>query len=288
MRLKNCQRQSARSLVRREKVKKLGGRHRAFKLFAVSWLAPPGLSSKLRGRDAAFALSQPGHATPLSEIMVPAAGPQPFWIPKGKIVNRFGQAFTTEQHHYVRYLWSGLDSLETFYRIHQPETTVSAHFIHSTPADGARASWSGKPWEYAAPTGTDTPPRDYEAYGPISYLELATEAARLDLVQRSIKNKGYLGGNKRQPKSVITGQLFIHDNGDFRVVIRSGNHRTAVLVRLGWELIPVHHELRLWPVRLGDLALWPGVVDGRYSLETAHAVFESHFRPGHQQLLPGW
>ena len=104
----------------------------------------------------------------------------------------------------------------------------------------------------------------------------------------STEKYGFLAGHEGQAGGQIRGRIFYKDNDDFRIVLLNGNHRTAVLAHLDWELIPVHPQAGYHPVRLSDLAQWPGVMDGQFTQKAAGKVFEALFRPRHQQLLPGW
>lgn len=236
-------------------------------------------------------LQLPDHPTPFSEIMFPR-GPKVIWVPIQKIVSSKGQAFSSEQHHFVRYLKSGLDEFETFYRIHQPKTALQAHFIYETFPDQPPTKGLDVPWHHADLTKTVTPVRFPEQFGPVSALELSVEALRLDNLQRSFLRSGFLKELESSLRGkTITSRLLLHTNGDFRVMILQGNHRTAVLAHLGWEQIPTQLVGSVWnlpPVRLGDLEQWPGVVDGRFTRETARAIFEAFFRPRHETLLPEW
>lgn len=256
------------------------------------WIFPPALwdiALRFERYDRATnkALSLPPDPTPLSEMMFHPLRRKPNWVPVEKIVNRMGQSFTTEQHHFVRYLESGFGDFKHFYRIHQPKTALQAHFIDETLPGPAGTGVSDVPWQPAPLTDPHTRTRP-DAFGPVSVLEIATEAARLERVQHSIKKYGFLAGHAGDAGGSINGQIFYKNNDDFRFVISGGNHRTAVLAHLGWKLIHVHQVAGFHPVRLGDLAQWPGVVDGRFKEETARAMFEAFFRPGHQKLLPDW
>lgn len=281
---------SAKRLARRKS-------HEGPKAWMHRWLLPPALweaARRFARRGLADeALSPPEHPAPLSDMMFSRglwsqSGLEPHWIPVEKMVNYFGQSFTTEHNHYVRYLETGFDDFVAFYRSHQPETALQAHFIGETLPGPAGANMFDFPWQPAPLAETDTPIRDPESFGPASDLELATEAARLDRVLHSVKKYGFLERYGGDWRGRITGRVFVHDNGDFRVGIICGKHRAAVLAHLGWNLIPVRHQVGFHPVRLSDLAQWPGVVDGRFAPETARAMFEALFRPAHQQLLPGW
>lgn len=252
------------------------------------WILPPAVLETARrlvrrNSDRKKPLSTPEHPTPFSEIVFPNVD-APVWVPWEKTINEAGQAFTSEQHHFSRYLESGFDDFVRFYRIHQPTTTPQVRFLTETLQDYAPADHRSVPWHNAPPRETATLARNPGLHGPVSSLELATQATRLDEVRHSIEKYGFLEGRADRPG----GQLFVHDNGDFRFVIDSGNHRIAALVHLGWGLVPIRARGGYYPVRLRDLDEWPGVVDGRFSRETARAMFEALFRPIRQQLLPGW
>lgn len=272
-------------------------RLQAFKFWAWSWLFPPALFDMAqrfvrRDRAANRTLSPPEHPTPLSSIMYPVRSKiylerGPHWIPVEKIVNWYGQSFTTEQNHFVRYLESGFDDFERFFQIHQPKTAFQSRFIDETFPDPAGTGGSDVPWltNHLA----DDKAANVPASVPVSYLKLglAIEATRLDRIRHSIKKYGFLAGHAK-PGGQIRYQIFLKDSDNFRICVLAGNHRTAVLAHLGWKLIPVHPLAGYHPVRLSDLADWPGVLDGRFTEETARAMFETFFRPVHQQLLPGW
>ncbi len=267
-----------------------------FKMWARLWLAPPALWEIARRfvgryRGTNRGLSPPEHSATLSDVMFPRGEWEPHWVPVEKLVNGWGQAFTAEQHHFVRYLESGFEDFERFYKIHQPKTAAQARFISEDLRSPTKANVLDVPWEPVPLAEIDTPlviPEIPESFGPASDLGIATEMFRLDKIRNSIEKHGFRTGHPRQSGGQITFRLFLHDNGDFRMVIMSGNHRTAVLVHLGWELIPAHQYAGYHPVRLSDLNHWPGVVDGRFTEEAARAMFEAFFRPRHQQLLPGW
>lgn len=257
------------------------------------WMVAPALWEIARrfvrgDRGTNRALSPPEHPTPLAEIIFPRPEGGPYWVPVERIVNLPGQHFTKEQHHFVRYLESGFNDFQSFYRIHQPETILQARFLNEITAGHSGARMLDEPWRHVSLNTADTPGGRSVFYGPVSDLALAIESARLDLCRQSIEKFGFLEGHDGHPGGPITSQVFIRDDGDFRVGIESGNHRTAVLAHLGWKLIPVHPQAGFHPVRLSDLEKWPGVVDGRYAPETAREIFEAFFRPRHQQLLPGW
>lgn len=98
----------------------------------------------------------------------------------------------------------------------------------------------------ASPAKTDTSLQIPEAFGPVSNLELAIEAARLDKARLSIEKHGFLEGHAVRHWEQITSKIF-RDNGDFRIVIFEENHRTALLANLGWGLIPVQYQVGFPP-----------------------------------------
>lgn len=233
-------------------------------------------------------LQPPKYPTQFSKILLPH-GDEIIWVPAEKIVNFYGQAFSREQHHYVVYLEAGLYDFERFYQIHRPKNTLQARFIKKTFLDQPPTKLLA-PWESADLTEIGTPVQDSEWSSPISDFANAGEAVRLDYLRRKISKKGFIDSNNSEIDSEgpIIGQLLLHENSDFRILIREGNHRSAVLVHLGYNLIPIRFRLHHPQVRLSDLKEWPGVLDGRYTTETVREVFKAHFRPPHEKLLPGW
>ena len=260
--------------------------------FLRNWFISPGLWALLRNakdrtlRPIYPTLAPPPKksATPLPEIRF-CKGSQFWWVPLENIVNSVGQAFTSEQHHYLRYLGSGLEALRGFYQAHQPTSTLESRFVYEPFPGITSAIWT-EPWAPFHQPETVCLEPSPENYGPVSELELHTEAARLDLVRHSIEKYGFIEGVAARHQ--IHGQLLLHDNGDFRIMIAGGNHRTAVLAHLGWRLIPIYPLAGYPHVDIRDLEEWPGVVAGNFTPRAARAVFETMFRSGQEQLLPGW
>lgn len=279
--------------LRREQAGTVGVAVR-MKIWAHDWVFPPGIWSLARGLFQPEFIRRRRHPEPpreadfsrtniLSDMLF--CEEKIVWVPVQNVTSRAAQAFSDRQHHLVRYLESGIEELAAFYQLHQPTNILGFYFLEG---DSQALSGVGirAPWERATPN-FENPSGNFEFFGPVSNLQIVGEAARLDYVRSRIKKQGFREGRPGHQGQIIA-QLLLNDDRDFRVVIRSGNHRTAALINLGWTAIPIHFSCADPPVRVGDLAEWPGVVDGSFAPETARQIFEAFFRPGQAQILANW
>lgn len=251
------------------------------------WGFPPGVWEIVRRfvpRGHTDGVTPPEHAAPLSDLVFSRTS-DPAWVSTENLRTLFGQAFTKQQHPFLRYLESGFDAFKDFYWQHQPTNVMEAHFFYNTLPGDAPKDMLAKPWEPPPPADSALPSRpNPEFLGPISRLALGAEVARLDMLRQSVAKKGFLPGHLLQLGGPISGQLFMHSDGAFRMMITNGNHRVAVLAHLGWKIISITPRSGFPHVRLVDLAQWPGVLDGRFTKEQARALFEGFFRPCNQQI----
>lgn len=114
-----------------------------------------------------------------------------------------------------------------------------------------------------------------QGFGPVSDQKGALEFRRLIETFLSIKTHGY------QPSAKGDGEItgyFVRHQDDYRFIIRSGLHRTAVLGALGYEAIRVTFY-QGYPRSVDTLrvAEWPLVRRGDITVETALAITERFF-----------
>lgn len=256
------------------------------------WLIPPNVLkaiSKLQTREL-FPGKNPLHAPPhapdpLYKLMFPHEN-ELLWPTSSRLVNAMAQSFTAEQHHFVRYLAMGAATLENFYQLHRPSGALEARFVKETRCDYSGPGWLQPPWVHVRADEDTESLRPPELFGPVSAAQLATEKLRLDSLMQSISENGVIDRQAFQPGGAITGQLLFNDeDDDYRIMVINGNHRVAVLAHLGLQHIPIRFRSESPPVRLSDLNRWPGVIDRRFTPETAHAFFHSFFRDPHHPLL---
>jgi hypothetical protein len=213
------------------------------------------------------------------------------WIPLTKIRSQRAQAFSAQQHPYVRFLRDGLGGFEEYLEGDKPSTSAEYLFLsdagtltfHPIPSDSARV-W---PWSPRLVSLTKPPGFPHLMPGPKSRIHLLSEAERLDRLRKSIEKNGF----EVKQGEIPWYSLLIYDNGndlDYRVFVQHGNHRVAVLAHLGWDLIPMvplPNMLRneIW---LSEAESWPGVLDGSFSLAGARAAFMAFFREFDDPVLP--
>ena len=205
------------------------------------------------------------------------------WVQLTHVRSARAQFFSAEKHPYVCFFEDGFEAMKTFFDLDQPKAPseyislekpkTSETILNSTPS----RVW---PWSPKLVPLPEPPGFPYWRAGPKSDNHLASEAYRLNRLLKSVQKHGYLLKQGELPSYV----LLIDDSGgevvDFRAVVTHGNHRVAVLAHLGWVSIPMAPPQTLLTneVRLSDLANWPGVIDGSFSVDGARATFMSFFR----------
>jgi hypothetical protein len=219
------------------------------------------------------------------------------WVPLEKIRYFSGVAFSSQQHHFVRYLFEGISSLRKFYELHQPRNQFETNFLYEKHSGSfveivppaTRAPWNPKTYLHGGDRNHLSIGKGHQGYGPVEEVRVRWEAKRLTRIERSFRRFGFrkeLSSSEPNPRFA----LLCRDDlaGDYRVMVTAGNHRIAALAFLGWPLIPMSRQPSYPTIRLGELESWPGVVDGTYSVEAAHDYFLSYFRDEKRILLPGW
>lgn len=109
--------------------------------------------------------------------------------------------------------------------------------------------------------------------GPLSEEKARLELDRLRAITKSIRHRGY------RPESAghIPGHLMIRDS-TWKVMIRNGNHRLAVLAALGRPnvSIVITSSVGNHP-RRAEARSWPNVRRGVFTEEEAQFVFDRIF-----------
>lgn len=279
------------------------------KEFVSQWLIPPRIVETIsrlvdrvgrrRGGDKQFELS--GHRVPKDSgspaqlVQLRTARPRDVnWVPIDRLRTIQSTAFTSEQSHYVRYLVEGPKSLEDFYRVHRPHNQMEAIYLFGKEQGGdfqpKPPAPLEAPWE-SLDNKRQSALTDSPWFGPASPGRFQREVHRLDAAMASIKDHGFW---MREGGDNLRYEIFLLDEEkdeepDYRCVIRSGNHRIAVLAVLGWTVVPlVPMPVMVREIRFSDAHHWPRVLDGTFSLDAARAYFKAFFRQPTQKLLPGW
>lgn len=217
-------------------------------------------------------------------------------VPIGRCRASTGIAFD-ERHPFVAALADGPpDSyvgsrLEAYYRRCQPATATDVLGVPDAQAPGFAGlppSAFVVPWheadpetmlehrsrwmeEEAAQAGRALTIEDgHSLFGPVSHSKGALEMERLAHLYRSMEREGFrrygtVGEN-------VQGWLLTESGGDWRFLVRPGQHRVSVAAALGIPSVPVW--LRYAPILREAVAYWPQVSAGRISREAALDVFD--------------
>lgn len=108
-------------------------------------------------------------------------------------------------------------------------------------------------------------------YGSLSMEKINIEASRLKSTFESIRDNGFERSDKVDG-DIECFALVDGDENPSKFIVRSGHHRFASLIALGYEKIPI----RVFQiVSRKDVLVWPKVVDGTYNCEVALKVFDA-------------
>jgi hypothetical protein len=203
-------------------------------------------------------------------------------LPVDMLVTVAAFSFNSGFNPFLAPLRGGPDKLRWFYETFQPEKICDTYGL----AARGRRGEDLPPWEipwYYRPVRTAPPgerglgaEHGLSFYGPASDRKVALECRRLRGTRDSIERYGF----DPDRYSDITG-YFLRSGEDYRFYVIGGKHRTAAMVDLGYETIPVVMKPH-WP-RLIDRDRaheWPLVQSGAMDEGLARDIFDRYFNPG--------
>jgi hypothetical protein len=112
------------------------------------------------------------------------------------------------------------------------------------------------------------------ACGPWSREKGELEFRRLALLADSIRERGYVPSDT--PDECLRGHILLR-GGEWRVKIRNGNHRLAALAAFGWSRVPILITSQSGTPRREEIAHWPNVRSGAFTIDEATAIFDRMF-----------
>lgn len=208
------------------------------------------------------------------------------WVSLSKVRSKYALGITKEQNILVRYLTYGFVDLSRFYALHQPSTLSQLFFLPEGTLVDAPISAKTRIWPWAP-----RPLRDSRVGpGPVKKSLAVKTSRRINKTLRSVEKRGYFVTKTDNPSYFLLTDDVLSGDNDYRVVLKRGNHRIAILSYLGWKRVPLSpiDYLTCPEVCLSDIDRWPGVVDGTFSRDSAERLFLAFFRDEHKPLLPGW
>lgn len=193
--------------------------------------------------------------------------------------------------------------LKDFYQAFQPQSAaevVGLAVDAAHPDLSARSPFaSSLPWDFLTPEQNEqflraicardyaengfalTADAGWKVWGPVSDDAGQAEFSRLLHIFQSVRRSGY----QRHPAldGDIEGQLMA-DGSEYRVLISRGQHRIAALAAMGAQTAPI----RLLPkvISRSEVAFWPNVDRGFYTIDQALSVFDRIFQ-GRQPCAAG-
>jgi hypothetical protein len=112
------------------------------------------------------------------------------------------------------------------------------------------------------------------ACGPWTIEKGELEFRRLAHLADSIREHGYVqSGN---PEEFLRGHVLLR-GGEWRIKIRNGNHRLSALAALGWTRVPILITSQSGTPRRDEVAHWPNVRRGAFTVDEATAIFDRMF-----------
>jgi hypothetical protein len=125
----------------------------------------------------------------------------------------------------------------------------------------------------------------HSSFGPVSEQKGHLEFAALARLVAQVREKGYL--RRPEPDGDIQVIALNDELSETRFLIRTGQHRAAVMAALGFERVPA---VVIRHVRKVDLNHWPHVKDGLFSRDQARSIFDRLFSgtPPLSAIPPEW
>jgi hypothetical protein len=135
-------------------------------------------------------------------------------------------------------------------------------------------------WRPGAPLPLGVP---WAGGGPVQPGKLEEEVDRTAALLRSVQRRGYLRSS--EPHGDIHAVVLHREDGEWRWLVRWGQHRAAVLAALGRESAPVRVDAE---VERAEVDLWPNVQRGVYSRAAALRTFDRVFDRELPPLYDDW
>ena len=108
------------------------------------------------------------------------------------------------------------------------------------------------------------------------------EVNRLMRIYKSICERGF--DKHVKGFTPLNGNLLIHEDGSWVVLVKHGEHRVAALASLGEKNIPIVLSAE-WTVRLSDAEFWPQVSNYNININAARDVFLRVYAGGNDAPL---
>lgn len=118
-------------------------------------------------------------------------------------------------------------------------------------------------------------------FGPVSEQKLKLEVERLSHILESVRKKGFLPFAGNHPVKVNA----LRSGGEYRWLIKEGQHRLAVGAVMDTEHIPAVVSS---VIRREDSPFWPQVVAGVFTARGALALFDRIFDGTPPTLIKDW
>lgn len=174
--------------------------------------------------------------------------------------------------------------LKRYYELFKPKNQAEALFVqedetmaplNSNSAMSLLMPWSLYPRIFLSEKHLDKS-HGMHIQGPVSREKGKFEFNRLIELYLSIKTHGY-DYSKESATHFISG-FFLRKGNDWRFILTSGHHRTAVLSALNYFTIPMTFK-RSFPrvIDYEDINEWPQVKKGHISRNLAEKVFLEYF-----------
>lgn len=140
--------------------------------------------------------------------------------------------------------------------------------LHTLPPHAVLHVWTMARKDLPSWTGFDVT-QENQHFGPKTLASGRREFARLIEVFESIRDDGYRPGLTREP---ISGH-FLYCGGNYRFVLREGQHRAAALKMLGATRIPVVVWDGVAGINCAYLHRWSSQQGGLFPIDVVNEMF---------------
>jgi hypothetical protein len=108
--------------------------------------------------------------------------------------------------------------------------------------------------------------------GPVSDEKLEVEVERLYRIMQSIRKNGFVRHDYEDGD--VRADILVDAAGDWRWLVKTGQHRAAALSAFGFLTLPIRAETI---VCRDEVEFWPQVIAGTYSRQVALQIFDNIF-----------